>query len=121
MVPVIRTRWLPGNIVGLSLGIAVLIDPRYFEDEPTLRHELIHCRQFWRNGLVIHFFRYWCSKPYRLAMEVEAFREELAWIPREHYDHRLEAFATALTDSYGLKLAQNQARQLIDINATPVA
>ena len=121
MVPVIRTRWLPGNIVGLSLGIAVLIHPRYFEDEPTLRHELIHCRQFWRNGLVIHFLQYWCSKPYRLAMEVEAFREELAWTPQEQYDQRLKAFAAALADSYGLKLAQHQARQLIDINAMPVA
>jgi hypothetical protein len=115
-IPLIRTSWLPGRIVGLSLGVAILLDPRYFYDEPTIRHELIHCRQFWRNGLILHFLRYWLSKSYRLHAEVEAFREELAYINESAYESQLGAFATALSESYGLSIGQGQAKNLLDIN-----
>lgn len=108
--------WLPGKIVGLSLGFAVLIDPRYFDDEPTIRHELIHCRQFWQNGMALHFLRYWLSEAYRLNAEVEAFREELACINEASYESRLSDFASALSESYGLRIAHHDAKTLLDLD-----
>jgi hypothetical protein len=125
-VPLIRTTWLPGKIVGLSLGFAVLLDPRYFTDEPTIRHELVHCRQFWRQGLVLHFLRYWLSKSYRLKAEVEAFREELACNNELsdpsgiEYEAHLNDLASSLSKCYGLPIAHAQARNLLDIETRPV-
>ena len=65
---------LPGRLLGLSMGPIVVLEDSVAQDLGTLEHELVHTKQFWRNGLVLHFLRYWMSRNYRLAMELEAFR-----------------------------------------------
>ncbi len=117
-VLVVGMRRLPGRIVGISLGPAVFVQQRYLADEATILHELVHSRQFWRNGLILHFLRYWLSRSYRLRMEVEAFRAELAWRSPREYPSQLEQAAQALSGRYGLRLPPEQARRLLDIHGS---
>jgi hypothetical protein len=112
-IPIFQCNFLPGNIVGLSLGIAIALDERFYEDSPTITHELVHCRQFWRNGLVLHFLRYWLCKSYRQAMELEAFLAELSIDPDIDASYRLQVAANALASAYGLKLTVQEASNLL--------
>jgi hypothetical protein len=114
-IGIIFTRWLPKKIIGVSLGFFVLIDRRYAHDEPTIVHELIHCQQFWRGGLLVHFLRYWLSSSYRQSSEVEAFRAELALVSQETYAARLLANAESLATAYRLKLSVAEAILLLDL------
>ena len=114
---VIVLPWLPGSILGISMGPAILLHDEVADDAPTLVHELVHSRQFWNNGLVVHFLRYWLSRPYRQAMEVEAFQAELRCREGHEYEDCLDAAARALAHRYGLKIAESSARELLDIKA----
>ena len=70
-VPVISVAQMPGRLVGLCLGPVVLVRDDYANDWPTIVHELTHCKQFWRGLGILHLFRYYASRPYRLRTEVE--------------------------------------------------
>jgi hypothetical protein len=111
---IIGTPYIPGRIVGLCLGPVILIDSRYYEDEGTIIHELIHTRQFWRNGLVLHFLRYWFSESYRLTMELEAFRSELACRSEQEYGDCLDSAARILAGQYRLKISVDRIRTMLD-------
>jgi hypothetical protein len=115
-VPKIGLPWLPGSIVGISLGCAILVKQNYVNDEATIQHELVHCRQFWSKGLIVHFVRYWFSSQYRQAMEVEAFRAELELQEEAHYLKHLNDASCALAQRYGLKLSEAEARKLLDLS-----
>lgn len=107
--------WLPGSILGISMGPLILLHDEVADDGPTLVHELVHSRQFWQNGLVVHFLRYWLSRSYRQAMEVEAFQAELRCRAAHEYEACLDAAARALAHRYSLKIAEPGARKLLDI------
>ena len=112
-VPVLTSPWLPGRIVGLSLGVAVIVRTDYADDEPTVVHELKHCEQFFRTGGLIHFVRYFCSRTYRLKTEVEAFKAELDSCNDQLRHSRIEESAAALSYGYGIGLSADQCKALL--------
>jgi hypothetical protein len=112
-VPIISSPWLPGRIVGLSLGFAVLVRDDYANDEPTLVHELVHCKQFFRSGGLLHFFRYFLSTQYRLSTEIEAYKAELASCDFTIKAARLDESACALANGYRLNLSAAQCKALL--------
>jgi hypothetical protein len=116
-VPVIASPWLPGRIVGLSLGFAVLVRDDYAQDEPTLVHELVHCKQFFRSGGVIHFLLYFLSSKYRLRTEIEAYRAEIDSCEASIALARLDESASALAHGYRLKLSASQCKALLELAA----
>jgi hypothetical protein len=116
-VPIIASPWLPGRIVGLSLGFAVLVRDDYADDEPTLVHELVHCKQFFRSGGLLHFVLYFISTKYRLRTEIEAYRAEIDSCKADIAVSRLEESASALAHGYRLKLSASQCKELLELAA----
>jgi hypothetical protein len=116
-VPIISSPWLPGRIVGLSLGFAVLVRDDYANDEPTLVHELVHCKQFFRSGGLLHFILYFASSKYRLRTEIEAYRAEIDSCEANIAVTRLEESASALAYGYRLKLSTSQCKALLEMAA----
>jgi hypothetical protein len=113
-VPVIACPWLPGRIVGLSLGFAVLLRDDYADDEPTLVHELVHCKQFFRSGGLLHFLLYLLNRRYRLSTEIEAYRAEIDSCEAHIAVSRLEESASALAHGYRLKLSASECKALLE-------
>jgi hypothetical protein len=112
-VPVLALDRLPGRLVGLSMGVFVVIRSDHSADRPTLVHELVHCKQFWRGGAVLHMLRYYASRDYRLRVELEAFRAELdACTPAER-GARLDDAARSLASGYHLGLDVHACRVLL--------
>ncbi len=114
---VVSMPWLPGTLLGVCLGPVVLLHRRLMDDAPSIEHELVHSRQFWRNGVVLHFLRYWLQPTYRQAMEVEAFSAELQNRPLDEYQSCLESAASSLATRYGLRIDIETAMTALDIRA----
>jgi hypothetical protein len=112
-VPVFALDRLPGRLVGLSMGLFVVIRTDYAADRPTIVHELEHCKQFWRGGALLHMLRYYASRPYRLRVELEAFRAELDACRPEDRSLRLEDAARALASGYHVELDVHACRHLL--------
>jgi hypothetical protein len=111
---VVSMPWLPGSLLGICLGPVVLLHHSLMLDLPSIEHELVHSRQFWRNGLVLHFLRYWLQPSYRQAMEIEAFSAELGNRPQNEYQNCLEMAASSLSSRYGLNLDVATAKKVLD-------
>lgn len=118
-VPVLIVPHLPGRLVGVCLGPAVLVRADYGDDWPTIVHELEHCKQFWRGGIVVHFLRYYLSRSYRLAAEVQAFRAELEACDAPERGRRLDDAARALATGYRLQLDTRTCRRLLAARVSP--
>lgn len=112
-MPVIAVTKLPGRLVGICLGPFVVVARDYANDWPTVVHELEHCKQFWRGGLVIHFLRYYLSRPYRLRAELEAYRAELDACQPIERAVRLDESARALATGYQLRIDIDTCRTLL--------
>jgi hypothetical protein len=112
-VPVLSVHRLPGRLVGVSLGAAIIVRSDYHEDWPTIVHELEHCKQFWRGGLVVHFLRYYMSRLYRLKSELSAFGAELAACDPHEQALRLDDAARALASGYRIGLDVHACRYML--------
>jgi hypothetical protein len=99
-VPVLAVERMPGRLIGLSMGVFVIIRSDFAADRPTVIHELEHCKQFWRGGAIVHMARYYLSQAYRLRVEVEAFRAEIAACEPHCAVARLDEAARALSSGY---------------------
>jgi hypothetical protein len=108
-VPVIAVAKLPARWLGVSLGVCVVLKDSVFDDHATVIHELEHCKQFWAQGLLIHFLRYWLSNGYRLTCELEAFTAEIFSCEHVEQPARIQDAARSLTHCYGLDLDENWA------------
>jgi hypothetical protein len=102
-VPVLAVERMPGRLIGLSMGVFVIIRSDFAADRPTVIHELEHCKQFWRGGAIIHMARYYLSRAYRLKVEVEAFRAEIAACEPHNAAARLDEAARALSSGYRIE------------------
>ena len=89
----------------------IFIRPEYKDDAGLLAHEEMHVRQAWRFILPpIHALVYALDDRYRLACEVEAYREQL-----KHYsDWRGGLFAKFMSRDYGLSISEADALQLLE-------
>ena len=112
-VPVIVLDRMPGRLVGLSMGLFVVVRSDYAGDRPTIVHELVHCRQFWRGGLLVHMLRYYASRDYRLRVELEAFGAELDACDADQRGPRLDDAARALASGYHVGLDVHACRHLL--------
>ncbi len=102
-VPVLAVERMPGRLIGLSMGVFVIIRSDFASDRPTVIHELEHCKQFWRGGAIVHMARYYLSRAYRLKVEVEAFRAEIAACEPHNTAARLDEAARALSSGYRIE------------------
>ena len=115
-VPVLALDRMPGRLIGLSLGAFVIVRTDYADERPTIVHELEHCKQFWRGGLVIHMVRYYTSQRYRLRTELEAFRAELAACTDAIREQRLEESVRVLSSCYQIGQDANSCRRMLTVD-----
>jgi hypothetical protein len=102
---ILSTRWLPVGIDGITLGPVILIRRGCEGDAGLIAHERVHQRQqrrwLWLPWLVL----YLASKRFRLAQEVEAYREQAKHYP----DDRNHTLANHLATRYWLNITHEQA------------
>lgn len=95
-----RSFGVPRGSAGIAYGPIVFIRPEYEGDRGLLEHELVHTRQFWNP---LKWFKG------RLWWEVEAYREQGKWYPRD----RTREFARLIATSYGLGVSEGKAEELL--------
>lgn len=97
-------RFIPKRYDAYTIGPLVLIRPHQIRNRGLLEHERVHVRQFWRTLGLVGLGRL-VSKRYRLACEVEAYREQLKWTGPA----QTVTFAYYLCRNYGLDITREQA------------
>ena len=113
----------PEGSNGCANACFVRIRKGYENDRGLLEHEKVHVWQFWRT-LGLHPFLYLLSKRYRLTAEVEAYREQLRWIPptSDDYIYHQNTYATWISapgwkDGYDLQdiVTKDEALKLLSL------
>jgi hypothetical protein len=89
-------------------GPLIFIRPKYKGDLGILEHERVHRKQ-WLRTLSLHSWLYLFVPEYRLACEVEAYKEQAKW----YQDDRLPKFAGFISRNYGLKITEEAALKLL--------
>ena len=87
---------LPHNFAGQVRGPVILIKRGFENDEGLYQHEIVHLKQFFYQGLIIHNLRYQFSKSYRYRCEIEGYRKQL------EYTHSPALFASFICHRYNL-------------------
>jgi hypothetical protein len=93
---------------GTTRGPLIFIRPEYKNDKGLLAHEQTHVWQWFRT-LGLHSFLYLLSDRYKLAAEVECYREQAKHYP----DDRTPQFAVFIADDYGLSITAADALNLL--------
>ena len=101
-------RFVPASARGCCRGFVIFVRPQYKDDRGLLEHEKVHRRQ-WLRTLGLHSLLYLFVPEYKLAAEVEAFKEQ------SHYynDDRLPYFAKIIATRYGLNVTEENALKLL--------
>jgi len=94
---------IPGRFAGYTIGPVILIRPEYRDDKGLLAHEQAHVRQFWRTFGLMPLL-YWLIHSYRFQAEVEAYRAQLRYAPKQALQ-----FARFISDKYGLGVSVETA------------
>lgn len=97
-------RLIPSRYDAYTIGPIVLIREHQVGNRGLLEHERVHVRQFWRTLGLVGLGRL-ISRRYRLACEVEAYREQLKWTGA----HYAPLYAWYLVDNYDLDITHEQA------------
>jgi len=104
---IIETNHINKKFMGYANGPFVRIRPHCIGDPGLLAHELTHVKQFYRT-FGLHGFIMLFSKSYKLASEVEAYREQLKYYPTVK-----SYFAFDLAALYGFDITQAEAARLL--------
>lgn len=106
---ILTTTHLPAGVDGITLGPVILIRRGCEGDAGLIAHERVHQRQqrrwLWLPWLAL----YLASKRFRLAEEVEAYREQAKHYP----DDRSVQLALHLATRYRLGISAADALRLI--------
>jgi hypothetical protein len=93
-------RFIPKNFAGYTRGPFIFIRPEYRNDAGLLAHERVHVRQ-WLRTLMLHPLLYALSDKYKLASEVEAYREQSKY----DSDDCTLRYAGYLANNYSLSIS----------------
>lgn len=101
-------RFIPAEHQACTRGPFIFIRPEYREDRGLLAHEKVHVWQ-WLMSAGLHGVMYRFSRGYRLAAELEAYREQA----RHYADDRRPIFARHIATLYGLNITEPEALELL--------
>ena len=91
-----------------------LIRPEYKDDKGIHAHEQKHVDQAWESVIpILHGLRYRLSKAYRLACEVEAYREQLRVNALNGVQDYTLTYAGFIANDYNLSISIADACQLL--------
>jgi hypothetical protein len=77
IMKILYPTWLPVGGITLCPGL-ILINAKYKADVALHRHEETHVYQMQRVGTLTFWWRYLTNKAFRMAVEVEAYRVQIA-------------------------------------------
>lgn len=100
-------RFVPGRAAGCARGPFIFIRPEYKNDIGLLEHEKIHVKQWYRN-IGLHSWLYLISEKYRLKTEVEAYKKQLEYSPRE-----ADLYALFISTNYNINIDKDEAKKLL--------
>lgn len=100
-------KFVPKRAAGCARGPFIFIRPEYKSDIGLLEHERVHAKQWYRT-VGLHSFLYLFSKQYRLKSEVEAYREQLKYSPRE-----ADLYALFISTEYNINIDKDEAKKLL--------
>lgn len=95
--------WSDALTVNQSL---ILIRPEHSEDSRLIAHESTHQNQMRKSNAFVFWIKYLCSRKFRLAAEVEAYKVQIL------HGAPIITCASHLT-RYGLGITQAQAMELL--------
>ena len=100
---------MPGlNVGGYSFLWFIRLRPKYINDQGILEHEKKHVEQFWRLPIISGWL-YRLSKKYRLWAEVQAYREQLKYLPAiGSIEKYRQMFAIFISTRYKLKISNSE-------------
>lgn len=109
MLTFYTNKFIPSGSAGCARGPVIFIRPEYREDAGLLAHEEVH-RWQWVFTLGLHSFFYLLWDQYRLAVEVIAYRRQIAVGPLT-----AEKAAKFLAQKYGLKITESEAAKELSL------
>ena len=68
---------LDDNFAGRANGPFISILKSHREDEGLRNHELVHVKQWFTKGFIVHSLRYQFSRTYRYWSEIEAYKKQM--------------------------------------------
>ena len=96
--------WTDALTINQSL---ILIRPEHAEDSRLIAHELTHQSQMRKSNALVFWVKYLCSRKFRLASEVEAYKVQIL------HGAPIITCASHLT-RYWLGITQAQALELLE-------
>lgn len=101
-------RWFGADAIAINTSTVLIVGERE-NDEPLRAHERVHCSQQAEDGNAFRWWlRYLTDREFRLEMELEAYRVQLALQPGS-----IERFALSLATNYRLGITTDAARALL--------
>lgn len=100
-------RFIPERAAGCARGPLIFIRPEYKNDIGLLKHEKVHVKQWYRT-IGLHSFLYLLSEKYRLKSEVEAYKKQLEYSPRE-----ADLYALFISNNYNINIEKDEAKKLL--------
>jgi len=91
---------------GQVLMFLIFIKKQYENDEGLYQHELVHVKQFFYRGLIIHNLRYAFSKSYRYRCEIEGYRKQL-----EYWPGQTALYVSFICNKYNLDVDPDDVRK----------
>lgn len=101
-------RFIPKGSAGCARGPLIFIRPKYLDDLGILAHERLP-RWQWIRTLSLHSWLYLLVPEYRLACEVDCYKEQAKW----YSDDRLPLFAGFISRDYNLNISELAALALL--------
>ena len=100
-------RFIPERAAGCARGPFIFIRPEYKNDIGLIEHEKVHVEQWYRT-FGFHSLLYLISKKYRLKSEVEAYKKQLEYSPRE-----ADLYALFISTNYNINITKDEAKKLL--------
>lgn len=105
MIIYTRLLWFSGAIT--INQCLIIINSKYRNDYPLLKHEQEHQYQMKSVGAITFWWRYLTDKSFRQSSEVEAYRIQIK------YGAPIEKMANHLSSGYLLGISKDYALQLL--------
>lgn len=104
---VIKSNYLvPKGFAAITIGFIIFVRPENLNDLGLIEHEEVHVKQFKRNPLMPLLYLVSCK--YRLAYEVEAYKESIrCGVPIEHCANALLLYKCGIDYTTAYHLLQS--------------
>jgi len=90
----------------LNLGHVLLVSRSSWEDVPIVRHQMTHIEQLMDLWYVGHLFMWLVSRRFRLWMDADAYRVELACCEAGNLDSAKTRIAQEMAERHGISISR---------------